>query len=102
MSSWKMIVDFKELREIAEEIKQMSGQIQKMAEEQGEQVMAGIKAAWFGNNADAFTAKEVKLINRLYEAGQNLNDVAIQLEEKAEWVYSLEKGNVLTAQIRTY
>ena len=76
--------------------------VQDMAENHGSQVISGIKTAWGGGNADAFIAKEVKLLNRLYEVAEGFREVANQLEEKAEQIYTLEKGNVLTAQTRTY
>lgn len=102
MSSWKMIVNFEEIQEIAQEASLLAEQMKKLAEQHGQEVICGIKTAWSGENADAFTAKEVRLVNRLYEVGSELSEIAKQLEEKAEGIYKLEKGNVLTAQTRSY
>jgi len=102
MPLWKMVVNFEELREISGDLGRISGHVQDMAENHGLQVISGIKTAWGGENADAFIAKEVKLLNRLYEVAEGFREVANQLEEKAEQIYTLEKGNVLTAQTRTY
>lgn len=102
MSLWKMMVNFEELREISEDLSRISGHMHDMAENHGLQMIGGVKAAWGGENADAFIAKEVKLLNRIYEAAEGFSEVAKQLEEKAEQIYALEKGNALTAQTRTY
>ena len=102
MSLWKMIVNFEELEEISKDLSRISGHVQDMEESYGGQGIGGVKAAWGGENADAFIAKEVKLVNRLYEVAEGFSEVAKQLEEKAQQIYTLEKGNALTAQTRTY
>jgi len=102
VSLWRMVVDFEEIGEIAQEVSQISGHVNHMAEEYGMQIICGIKTAWEGENADAFVAKVGMYIERLYEVSADLHDVAKQLQEKAEQLYTTEKVNETTAFTRTY
>lgn len=102
MSLWRMVVDFEELGEIAQEVSQISGHVNHMAQEHGMHMIGGIKNTWGGGNADAFEVKVRKYIERLGEVATDLQDVAKQLEEKAEQIYATEKGNMTTAFTRTY
>ena len=102
MPSWKMIVDFEKLREIGQELLQSAERVQMMADDCEGLVLRGVKLAWIGKNAETFVEKEVKHIRRLYDVGQSLDKSAKQLLEKAEQIYRLEQGNVLTAKTRTY
>lgn len=102
MYPWELVIHFEELQEVAEELKVISGHVHDLAEDYGVQAIRGVKAAWGGENADAFVAKEVKVIKDLYEVEADLREVAKQLDEKAGQIYDLENSNKKTAQTRTY
>lgn len=102
MSLWRMEVDFEEIKEIAQEVSQISEHVNYMAQEHGMLILGGIKNTWEGGNADDFGEKVRKYIERLCEVATDLQDVAGQLEKKAEQIYATEKGNITTAFTRTY
>ena len=73
-----------------------------LADSSFQSCLAGIAAAWKGENAAAFCKKGNLVGNNVKNTAQDLKHVAETIREIAQNTYNAEKQNYEIAQARTY
>ena len=95
-------MEFKNARRQADELEQISKSLSMLADSSFQSCLAGIAAAWKGENAAAFCKKGNLVGNNVKNTAQDLKHVAETIREIAQNTYNAEKQNYEIAQARTY
>ncbi len=95
-------MEFQNARRQADELEQISKSLSMLADSSFQSCMAGIAAAWKGENAAAFCKKGNLVGNNVKNTAQDLKHVAETIREIAQNTYNAEKQNYEIAQARTY
>lgn len=102
MWSTEIEIQFEQLKEMGEFLRQTAGGLQQLADTVGTETISKTKAAWISENADIFAGKEIRLMEKISGAAYELNKIAEEILKKADRLYELEGWNTLTARIRSY
>lgn len=95
-------MEFQNARRQADELEQISKSLSMLADSSFQSCLAGIAAAWKGENAGAFCKKGNLVGNNVKNTAQDLKHVAETIREIAQNTYNAEKQNYEIAQARTY
>ncbi|MCI9020865.1 MAG: hypothetical protein HFH32_09015 [Eubacterium sp.] len=95
-------MEFQNARRQADELEQISKSLSMLADSSFQSCLAGIAAAWKGENAAAFCKKGNLVGNNVKNTAQDLKHVAETIREIAQNTYNAEKQNYEIAQARTY
>ncbi len=95
-------MEFQNARRQADELDQISKSLSMLADSSFQSCLAGIAAAWKGENAAAFCKKGNLVGNNVKNTAQDLKHVAETIREIAQNTYNAEKQNYEIAQARTY
>lgn len=95
-------MEFQNARRQADELEQISKSLSMLADSSFQSCLAGIVAAWKGENAAAFCKKGNLVGNNVKNTAQDLKHVAETIREIAQNTYNAEKQNYEIAQARTY
>ena len=95
-------MEFQNARRQADELEQISKSLSLLADSSFQSCLAGIAAAWKGENAAAFCKKGNLVGNNVKNTAQDLKHVAETIREIAQNTYNAEKQNYEIAQARTY
>ena len=102
MSSQTIEMHFKEIMSLAMHLKELSRELDHLVQEKMMQIVYSIKAGWNSECADVLVGKEVKLAALLIEEANQLNSLALDMEERAEKMYQQEMANTRLAVTRIY
>ena len=95
-------MEFQNARRQADELEQISKSLSMLADSSFQSCLAGIAAAWKGENAAAFCKKGNLVGNNVKNTAQDLKHVAETIREIVQNTYNAEKQNYEIAQARTY
>lgn len=102
MSQTEIDIHFEQMKLLSEELSQTAENLIKAVNTTGMEALSGTKASWISPNADIFAGKEIRLMERMEAASDNLKSLAGEVLKKAEQIYALEQRNALTARARRY
>lgn len=102
MSSQTIELHFNEIMGLASRIRELSRELNSLAENKMMQIICCIKAGWNSECADILAGKEVKVVSLLIKEIKNLNDLAQKMEIQAEKMYQREIENTRLAITRIY
>ena len=86
-------MEFQNARRQADELEQISKSLSMLADSSFQSCLAGIAAAWKGENAAAFCKKGNLVGNNVKNTAQDLKHVAETIREIAQNTYNAEKQN---------
>ena len=102
MSQSIIEVHFKEIMDLAGQIRELSKLLDSLAKEEMMQNICNIKAGWNSECADILVGKEVRIASGLAQEADQLNVIAAEMEDQAKKMYQSEISNIQLAVIRSY
>ena len=102
MSSQTIELHFNEIMRLASQIRELSRELNILAENKMMQIICCTKAGWNSECADILAGKEVKIVSFLTKEAKNLNGLAREIEIQAEKMYQRETTNTRLAITRIY
>ena len=102
MSQSTIEMHFKEIMDLAGQLRELSKLLGSVAEEEMMQNICNIKAGWNSECADILVGKEVRIASRLAQEADQLKEIAVEMESQAKKMYQSEIRNTQLAVTRIY
>lgn len=95
-------IHFEEVMRLAEEILDVSNQMQVIYQDTLFPISVSINVMWNSENAEAFSRKVVGVASQLEEEAENIQKMAEDLKNHAQKIYRAETFNRTLAENRWY
>ena len=86
----------------AERLETMGNEMSSMANDEYENTLNGIAAAWNGDNSAAYLEKARQLKDKIITTAKNLQLIADEIRRKAKRIFDAEMAALELAESRTY
>ncbi len=102
MSLQTIEMHFKEVMDLAARLKDLSNELNNLAQEEILKIIKGVRSEWNSECADVLLEKEVRLAAGLEEEANQLHIIAEEMESQAKKMYQWEIINTRLAVTRVY